>query len=267
MRAVDPSLILWKNLGVGKIERFVRALFVYLLSFFIILLGFVSILYMLRYQERVYTYSEECRDTSYTYQDAKEVYLGNKQDQLGIVECFCQSQYFVISLQARDLTFDDGATFPCRDWIRTNTIGQWLSYVVPALIKALSWVVKKVISWLSEREGAHSVTDQLASSTTKQWILEFINTALVLTVLSSRFPANSVAGRLQRLPIANDSYEGGYSIFTAEWYGYVGLAIAVSCWYNVLAPAAAWLWWLLREARRCRDRGFTRDPRNTREIT
>ena len=96
--------------------------------------------------------------------------------------------------QAGDLTFDGGKTYPCRDWIRTNTIGKLLSYGVPLFISVLSWVMKRIISWLSEKEGAHSVTDQLASSTTKQWIIEFINTALVLTVINSRFPTNSFLG-------------------------------------------------------------------------
>ena len=45
--ATDPSLILWKNLGIGKIERFCRSFVVYISSGLILLIGFLIILEIL----------------------------------------------------------------------------------------------------------------------------------------------------------------------------------------------------------------------------
>lgn len=43
--APDPSLILWQNLGVSKLNRFCRQVFIYALSFLIIAVSFAVIIY------------------------------------------------------------------------------------------------------------------------------------------------------------------------------------------------------------------------------
>ena len=47
--AVDPSLIEWKNLGQGKIERCSRTACIWFLSIILIICGFTLIIYMLEY--------------------------------------------------------------------------------------------------------------------------------------------------------------------------------------------------------------------------
>ena len=41
--AEDPSLIIWKNLGIGKIERACRNLTIYLMSLILVVGGFIVI--------------------------------------------------------------------------------------------------------------------------------------------------------------------------------------------------------------------------------
>lgn len=47
----DPSLIQWKNLGIGRIERFCRSFAVYVASGLILLIGFITILAILKFQD------------------------------------------------------------------------------------------------------------------------------------------------------------------------------------------------------------------------
>ena len=49
--ATDPSLIQWKNLGIGKIERCFRTFAVYVASIIFIVLGFIVIVLLLNWQD------------------------------------------------------------------------------------------------------------------------------------------------------------------------------------------------------------------------
>lgn len=49
--APDPSLILWENLGVGRLNRFCRQVFVYILSFLIVSGSFAAIIYSYQLKE------------------------------------------------------------------------------------------------------------------------------------------------------------------------------------------------------------------------
>ena len=50
--APDPSLILWSNLGKGKIERCGRNSLSLILSMILLLLGFAAIIYLLNVQDQ-----------------------------------------------------------------------------------------------------------------------------------------------------------------------------------------------------------------------
>ena len=49
--APDPSLILWSNLGKGKIERCGRSTVSLILSIVLLLLGFATIIYLLNLKD------------------------------------------------------------------------------------------------------------------------------------------------------------------------------------------------------------------------
>ena len=51
VEVVEPPLIKWKNLGVGKIKRNGKILLTYILSFFIILLCFMAIVYIISFAD------------------------------------------------------------------------------------------------------------------------------------------------------------------------------------------------------------------------
>ena len=66
VETVDPALILWKNLGIGKIDRCTRSLFTYILSFIIILLGFSVIVYTLNYEGNITVDETACGEDNIT---------------------------------------------------------------------------------------------------------------------------------------------------------------------------------------------------------
>ena len=66
-QTVEPDLIVWKNLGIGKIGRFGRALCTYMLSFFIILLGFSVIVLMISKKDSINKSSALCGTSAYSF--------------------------------------------------------------------------------------------------------------------------------------------------------------------------------------------------------
>lgn len=70
--AINPTLIEWKNLGKGKIDRCVRSALVYFFSIVLIIVGIYLIIWILDYKE---THAgsmtqEDCGDNTYTKGEA-----------------------------------------------------------------------------------------------------------------------------------------------------------------------------------------------------
>lgn len=90
---------------------------------------------------------------------------------------------------------------------------------------------------LSKREGKHTETIRLQSAASKMWIVQYINTALILLAINNRLGDNSI---VQKLLVASglDSvlFNGDYDEFNSGWYGQVGVSIAFTCLLNAVLP-------------------------------
>ena len=53
--APDPSLIIWKNLGKGKIERSCRNVMIFIAAFILVIFGFLAI-------TKIYEVNDEVKD-------------------------------------------------------------------------------------------------------------------------------------------------------------------------------------------------------------
>ena len=59
---------------------------------------------------------------------------------------------------------------------------------------------------------------------------------------------------------------GEYDDFFPEWYGLVGSAIALACFFNAIMPIFNFLFWLVAGLKRCCDRGCTYNMKKTKKI-
>lgn len=82
---------------------------------------------------------------------------------------------------------------------------------------------------MSKYERAHTITEQLASSSSKMWIVQFVNTGIVLLLINAKIDSWKVP---KGLPILNGSFDD----FTAEWYSSVGTTIAFSLFFGAIMP-------------------------------
>lgn len=99
--APDPSLIEWKNLGVGGFSRFVRQVIVYSLSAVIIFVCFSGIVYAMDYSDDMKESAwkeSECGAFSYSKEEAFLDQLKQQTERQGILECYCYEQFKTVGI-------------------------------------------------------------------------------------------------------------------------------------------------------------------------
>ena len=109
------------------------------------------------------------------------------------------------------------------------------------------------------------MTERLASATSKMWLVQFISTALLLLIINARIrPTSKIFG--DELPEDSPILSGEFDDFYANWYGAVGVYIAVTCFINTLVPWANFGFWWMKGVSRCVDRGCTCDMKKTKHL-
>merc|ERR1712176_196737 len=125
-------------------------------------------------------------------------------------------------------------------------------------------VLRIVLRELSVFEAKHTVTDRLAAATRKMWIIQFVNTALILLVINFKLPDKS---RIRAILNLKDEtsliLQGEFDDFFPEWYGLVGSAITLACFVNAIMPLANFGFWLIAGCKRCCDRSCSFDSSRT----
>jgi hypothetical protein len=93
--AINPSLIEWKNLGIGKINRCVRTSIVWIISIVLICFGFYALIWILDFKETQteQVTQEDCGDNRYTFDEAQLDFDKPLVEQLGVYECFCIQEF------------------------------------------------------------------------------------------------------------------------------------------------------------------------------
>ena len=67
-------------------------------------------------------------------------------------------------------------------------------------ISALNACLRVFLRELSHFEGKHSETDRLKSALSKMWIVQFLNVGILILLLNSRLPENSLLAEKLKLP-------------------------------------------------------------------
>ena len=75
-----------------------------------------------------------------------------------------------------------------------------------------------------------------------------------------------VRGYLERTGLETFLFNGQFDEINANWYGQVGMTIALTCFLNTVLPFANCCFFLQKLCNQCLDRGCTRDHRNTKKL-
>ena len=113
---------------------------------------------------------------------------------------------------------------------------------------------------LSKFQKFHTKTEEKASSTIKMFMIQFINTGLVILIVNAKVSEVN-------LPDFFPVFDGNYTDFTVEWYRVVGTTISLTMIINIISPhIGAFIKIFLKSIKRCLDRSCSCDKRKTKKL-
>lgn len=80
--------------------------------------------------------------------------------------------------------FPDGS-LPCEQWLSDYTLTTTLGYAISLFISSLNGILRFTLRNSTNFEGHHDVTSRLSSAFSKMWIVQFVNTAVILIIINN----------------------------------------------------------------------------------
>lgn len=198
-----------------------------------------------------------CPSTSVSKSDAYYDQLKDKSERTGLMHCYCVQEYKHKGFDITKITFDNGKHY-CRSWLwdySINTLIVWCMVVVISMINVMLKVALRIISGYEKR---HDKTDLVISNTYKMFIVQFINTGILILIVNAQ-----ISGVPGWLPILN----GDYDDFSTGWYKQVGVAIIFTMMIGIISPHIAnGMFHLKFFCKRCHDRKCTCKKTHTRQL-
>jgi len=190
--APDPSLILWPNLGKGKIERCGRATFSYIFAMLLLIFGFLLVVYLMDVKAQSEINTSQCGELEISLSEAFKQYKKFNSLQTDINDCYCLQEFKKVSNAVTDqVVFADG-TLPCKKWMEDYSQAQFIGIVVSVSLSAINGLLRFILRNSSKIEGHHTMTNQLQSAFSKMWILQYVNTAIILLIVQNRLAGSGL---------------------------------------------------------------------------
>lgn len=74
----------------------------------------------------------------------------------------------------------------CKDWLQGYTLSNAIVQSTAILILALNFIIVAVLKLLSQFQRFHTKTEEKASSIVKMFLIQLINTGLVILLVNAR---------------------------------------------------------------------------------
>ena len=99
------------------------------------------------------------------------------------------------------------------------------------------------------------------------WIIQFVNTAVILLIINNRLNDDGLIRRVLKSTGTQDlAFDGDYADFNTEWYNVVGITIFTTAFINGITPVLTLLQMCIASCKRCCDRGCSSDRSKTKKI-
>jgi hypothetical protein len=120
-------------------------------------------------------------------------------------------------------------------------------------ISLLNSVIVGVLVSLSSFQRFLNKTEEKASSIVKMFLVQFINTGVVILLVNAQISELSLP---EQFPV----FAGRFSDFTVEWYKNVGATISLTMFINIFTPHIGGIIGLIKaKIFQCLDRKCKRD--------
>lgn len=142
-----------------------------------------------------------------------------------------------------------------------------MGIIISISITVINTILRESLRSSAKFEGHYTVSEKLSSAFSKMWVLQFINTAIILIIINNRLSPNGIITRLtETTGTSGILFNGDYSDFNTEWYSVVGITIFTNSFIGALTPVAGLSAYFIGGFKRCLDRGCSKDIRKTKKI-
>ena len=193
----------------------------------------ISVKYSQEIVSQKYNNSIDCSYIVTSVQLALDEYAVNSaasNDKI-YTHCFCLDYLMENYYTATENYTPPGTNIKlCSSWlsafVQYNSVYSLICIVVPIVGSLLILVMK----WLSKFEKTKTLTEELTSSMWKMFVMQFINTGLVIVLVNVSI--QSVKEWWNNFPM----FTGNYDDLNPTWYSDVGVTIVFTMFINVIVP-------------------------------
>ena len=106
-------------------------------------------------------------------------------------------------------------------------------------ITIINTILRESLRASAKLEGHYTVSERLSSAFSKMWVLQFVNTAIILIIINNRLSSNGLITALtETTGTSGILFNGDYSDFNTEWYAVVGITIFTNSFIGAITPVA-----------------------------
>lgn len=214
------------------------------------ILSFAIIVYSRDYQSTLSDKygNSSCPSTEILQEDAVTDYLKAASEKVGLMNCYCMQEYKDLGFDVKDIKFSNGEKY-CDDWLFSYSVNNALIWCMVLVMSMINVMLKVAMRILSAFERRHDKTDLVISNTFKMFIVQFVNTALIILIVNAK---------LDFMPSWSPIFNGEYEDFTTEWYKQIGVSIILTMLIGIFSPHIAnGMFWAKGALVRCWDRRCT----------
>lgn len=221
-----PANIMWENLEISNVNRFLRSVLVAIMSLVLMLACFIVIFLLNVASENASQSEKPCSDTIIK-QDQLSFLDSNTDEYKDLNYCFCKQQSLI------DLTKNS----LCDSYLRDFLIQTGLSIVGGLIIAITNFLLKKILFYFSKFQVYRSLTAETTSTIIKGLVASYVNTVIVTLLSSAQFPDGSIPSRfLGQIAGIDTSAIPKYTDFSREWYQLTGFKIAFAVLISCFSP-------------------------------
>lgn len=222
-------------------------------------LSFIIIVYSRDYQSTLSSKygTSSCPKSTVTQTDAYNDYQKAESQRSGLMSCYCLQEFKTRGYDVTNIQFSDSKYY-CNDWIYTYSVSNAFIWFMVFMMSAINVFLKTALRLFSAYERRHDKTDLVISNTFKMFIVQFLNTGIIILVVNAKFDF---------MPSWSPILNGDYDDFTSEWYKHIGVSIILTMLIGIFSPHLAnGTFWLIGSLKRLCDRRCSCDKKKTKQL-
>ena len=114
-----------------------------------------------------------------------------------------------------------------------------MGIVISFAITIINTILRESLRRSAKYEGHHTESDKLSSAFSKMWVLQFVNTAIILIIINNRLSPDGFITRItEATGTSGILFDGSYSDFNTDWYDLVGITLFTNAFIGGITPLA-----------------------------